>query len=65
MRIAEVSVNLKSLPDKKTLIEMALKSTKFIKMHKDKALPLINQEIKDSGLFKTITKRVSKAKKSD
>jgi hypothetical protein len=60
MKIAEVSVNIKKLPNKQTIIEMALKTKKFYQMPKKKALDIINKEIKDSGLFTASTKRVKK-----
>jgi hypothetical protein len=62
MKIAEVGINIKSLPSKEVLIEQALKTKKFYQMPKKKALEMINKEIKDSGLFKTSTTRVKKSK---
>jgi hypothetical protein len=60
MKIAEVGVNIKSLPSKDILIEQALKAKKFYQMPRKKALELINLEIKESGLFKSTPKRVKK-----
>ena len=64
MKIAEVWVNLKSLPKKEVLIEQALKSRKYYQMNNKKALTLINEEIKASGLFKSTSKRVKKTDSS-
>jgi len=61
MKIAEVGINDKSLPSKERLIEMALQTNKFYQMPKDKALKIINKEIKDSGLFTASRKRVKKS----
>ena len=65
MKIAEVGVNVKSLPSKEQLIEQALKTKKYYQMPIKKALELINKEIKDSGLFKTSAKRVKKSDSDD
>tara|TARA_R110000772_G_scaffold94115_2_gene191833 strand:- start:45 stop:293 length:249 start_codon:yes stop_codon:yes gene_type:complete len=63
MKIAGVSVNLKSLPSKEQLIEQALKSKAY--HQKKDAKKLIESEIKASGLFKTSVKKVSKPKSDD
>lgn len=62
MKIAEVWVNPKSLPTKEVLISQALKSKKYYQIPIKKALTLINEEIKESGLFKSTVKRVTKTK---
>lgn len=64
MKIAEVGVNIKKLPNKETLIEQALKTKKYYQLPRKKALELINGEIKASGLFKTSIKRTAKSKSS-
>lgn len=61
MKIAGVGVNEKSLPSKDKLISQALKTKAYYQMSRSKAIPLINAEIKASGLFKTSTKRVKKS----
>lgn len=60
MRIAQIGVNEKSLPSKEWLIEAALKSKKYINLPRKKALTLINQEIKKSGLYKPNKKESKK-----
>lgn len=65
MRIAGVGVNINRLPNKETLIEMALNTKRFYQMPKKKALETINKEIKESGLFKTSSKRVKKSNIKD
>ena len=65
MKIAGVSVNVKSLPSKKDLIRMALNTKKYYQLPRKKALTLINKEIKDSGLFKTSRKRTQKSNSKD
>lgn len=65
MKIAEVGVNVEKLPNKETLIRMALNTPRFYQMPKDRALKIINKEIKDSGLFKTSAKRVKKSDIND
>jgi hypothetical protein len=64
MKIAEVWVNIKNLPTKETLISQALKSKKYYQLPQKKALTLINEEIKASGLFKETSKRVKKTDRS-
>ena len=61
MKIAGVGVNEKSLPSIDQLISQALKTKAYYQMSRTKAIPLINAEIKASGLFKASTKRVEKS----
>jgi len=65
MKIASVGVNPKSLPDKEWLIEKALKTPKYIDLPPKKALSLINEEIKKSGLYKPNSKGSKKPNKSN
>ena len=60
MKIAGVSVNIKSLPSKEQLIELALKGVKYYQLPRVKAVKLIESEIKASELFKTSTAKVKK-----
>lgn len=63
MKIAGVAVNPKSLPTKERLTSMALSSKEYYQ--KRNALDLINKEIKESGLFKSTVKRVTKSEESN
>ena len=63
MKIAGVSVNVKSLPSKDKLISQALKTKAYYQLPRAKSIPLINAEIKASGLFKSTVKRVAKSDK--
>ena len=62
MKVAGVSVNLKSLPSREVLIEQALKTERY--RFKRDALELIEKEIKESGLFKQSTRKPKKSNKS-
>lgn len=59
MKIAGVGVNVNKLPTREQLIEQALKSKEFYQ--KRNARELIEQEIKESGLFKATVKRSKKS----
>lgn len=61
MKIAGVSVNKNNPPSKENLIKLALNTVGYYQLPKDKAIKLIQKEIKDSGLYKTRTKRVQKS----
>jgi len=61
MKIAGVSVNLECLPTKEQLVRMALSQKRF--QNCDNALELINKEIKESGLYRNISKGFDKSVK--
>lgn len=61
MKIAGVSVNLDNLPGKSELIRMALNTKSYI--NNQDALELINKEIKESGLYRNISKGNKKPNK--
>ena len=65
MKIAGVSVNIKSLPSKDKLIELALKGVKYYQLPRVKAVKLIESEIKASELFKTSRAKVKKPNSND
>lgn len=54
MKIAGVSVNVESLPSRKTIIKMALNTLKY--QNVNNAEELINIEIDKSGLYRNISK---------
>ncbi|NRA92156.1 MAG: hypothetical protein HRU26_05630 [Psychroserpens sp.] len=58
MIIAGVSVNEKHPPSKEDLIKMALTTKGYFQLPQNKAIKLIEKEIKESGLFNTRKKRI-------
>ncbi len=63
MKIAEVSVNLNSLPTRKQLIKLAMVSKRYYQERN--AEELINIEIDKSGLYRNIQKGTGISNKPD
>lgn len=61
--VASVSINLENTPTIEEIISQALQTAKYAYYPKDKAIKLINNEIKESGLFKSTSRAVEKPNK--